>query len=117
MAMDALGMFADNLCHSDRVIRVSTLRILCHFETLRSNISTEDEPVLKKMKTELPTTSHVDNKGFNVCFSLFMLLLLEVNLLVRQFHTDFASNIRFFSFFSQSSQLLFQFLPAEKLLC
>ncbi|XP_062008273.1 U3 small nucleolar RNA-associated protein 20 [Rosa rugosa] len=69
MAMDALKMFADNLCHPDRGIRASTLRILCHFETLSC-----DEPVLKKMKTELSPTSHVDNKDFNV---LQLLLSIE----------------------------------------
>ncbi|XP_050365350.1 uncharacterized protein LOC126783867 isoform X2 [Argentina anserina] len=69
MATDALKIFADNLCHSDRGIRVSTLRILCHFETLSC-----DEPVLKKMKTELSPTSHVDNKDLNV---LQILLSIE----------------------------------------
>ncbi|KAL6992171.1 hypothetical protein U1Q18_010278 [Sarracenia purpurea var. burkii] len=31
-AMEALGIFAENLCHSDKLIRLSTLRILCHYE-------------------------------------------------------------------------------------
>lgn len=66
MAADALYMFADNLCHSDRVIRASTLRILCHFETLNGNILAEDEPVAKKMRSEVSHTCHVDNQGFNV---------------------------------------------------
>ncbi|XP_004305310.1 PREDICTED: small subunit processome component 20 homolog [Fragaria vesca subsp. vesca] len=69
MATDALKVFADNLCHSDRGIRASTLRILCHFETLSC-----DEPVLKKMNTELSPTSHVDNKDLNV---LQLLLSIE----------------------------------------
>ncbi|PRQ50697.1 hypothetical protein RchiOBHm_Chr2g0136151 [Rosa chinensis] len=62
MAMDALKMFADKMCHSDGGIRASTIRILCHFGTLSCDI----EPVLKKMKTELSPSSHVDNKDFNV---------------------------------------------------
>lgn len=115
-AIDALDIFADNLCHSDRGIRASTLRILCHYETLNCNICTEDEPVAKKMRTEVSPTCHVDNQGFNVCFCFFMLCLLEFNILYTKFHTDFGSNIRFFHSFSQSSQPRFQFLPVGKLL-
>lgn len=35
-AADAFDTFAENLCHSDKMIRVSTLRILCHYEPLNS---------------------------------------------------------------------------------
>ncbi|KAI5337169.1 hypothetical protein L3X38_016438 [Prunus dulcis] len=73
-AIDALDIFADNLCHSDRGIRASTLRILCHYETLNCNICTEDEPVAKKLRTEVSPTCHVDNQGFNV---LHLLLSIE----------------------------------------
>ncbi|ONI16066.1 hypothetical protein PRUPE_3G077100 [Prunus persica] len=73
-AIDALDIFADNLFHSDRGIRASTLRILCHYETLNCNICTEDEPVVKKMRTEVSPTCHVDNQGFNV---LPLLLSIE----------------------------------------
>lgn len=77
MAVEALDIFADNLCQSDREIRSSTLRILCHFETLNCNTFTEDYPVAKKMRTEVSPTRHVDKQGLNVCFSFFMLFLLE----------------------------------------
>ncbi|GAB2295684.1 hypothetical protein Dimus_029838 [Dionaea muscipula] len=32
--LDAAGIFAENLCNEDKAIRISTLRILCHFEPL-----------------------------------------------------------------------------------
>ncbi|KAM1823011.1 hypothetical protein ACFX1X_025378 [Malus domestica] len=74
MAVEALDIFADNLCQSDREIRASTLRILCHFETLNCNTFTEDYPVAKKMRTEVFPTCHVDKQGLNV---LALLLSIE----------------------------------------
>ncbi|EEF44174.1 conserved hypothetical protein [Ricinus communis] len=52
-AVDALGIFANNLCNSDKEIRVSTLRILCHYQYLDSEISAEDRRPEKRMKTEV----------------------------------------------------------------
>lgn len=63
---DSLSIFADNLCHSDKRIRVATLRILCHYEPLNCDIRTEDQPVAKKMKTEASQTFHMDNQSYNV---------------------------------------------------
>ena len=51
-AVEALTLFADNLHHSEKGLRVAALRILCHFEPLICDISSEDQPVQKKMKTE-----------------------------------------------------------------
>ncbi|OMO92169.1 Down-regulated-in-metastasis protein [Corchorus capsularis] len=51
--VDALGHFADNLCHSDKGIRLPTLRILCHYEPLTCKISAEDLPAEKKIKTDV----------------------------------------------------------------
>ncbi|XP_022025733.1 small subunit processome component 20 homolog isoform X2 [Helianthus annuus] len=34
--IDAFNIFSENLCHSDKQIRLLTLRILCHYESLRS---------------------------------------------------------------------------------
>lgn len=74
--MDAVMIFADNLCHANKGIRFSTLRILCHYEPLSSVDSTNDLAVEKKTKTEVAQRSLVDNQGINVCFSTILLLLL-----------------------------------------
>ncbi|WOG89602.1 hypothetical protein DCAR_0208840 [Daucus carota subsp. sativus] len=50
-AVDALAVFAENLCHPDKQIRVSTLRILCHYESLASDNIARDRPA-KKMKVD-----------------------------------------------------------------
>jgi hypothetical protein len=70
-AADSLSIFADNLHHSNRGIRVSTLKILCHHELLNCVYSTNDQLVEKKMKTEVSQTSLVDSQGNNVCFCLY----------------------------------------------
>ncbi|CAN1193912.1 U3 small nucleolar RNA-associated protein 20 [Linum perenne] len=46
---DALALFVDNLCNLDKNIRLSTLRILCHYE-LESCVDLSDRPPSKKMK-------------------------------------------------------------------
>ncbi|KAK1435340.1 hypothetical protein QVD17_01101 [Tagetes erecta] len=38
--IDAFNIFSENLCHSDKQIRLLTLRILCHYESLNSKKST-----------------------------------------------------------------------------
>ncbi|WCJ33154.1 ARM repeat superfamily protein [Euphorbia peplus] len=51
---DALVTFTDNLCNSDKEIRVSTLRILCHYACQECKISAVDEqPPQKRMKSEI----------------------------------------------------------------
>ncbi|KAJ8770561.1 hypothetical protein K2173_018052 [Erythroxylum novogranatense] len=71
---DAIETFAGNLCNIDKEIRVSTLRILCHYEPQACIMSTEDEPSEKKMKTEVPNSSDVCGNGGDV---LQLLLLIE----------------------------------------
>lgn len=73
-AVDAVLVFADNLCHSDKAIRVPTLRILCHYEPLSCEISTNDQPPQKKMKTEtgVSHSSLMDYHGCNVCILKFL---------------------------------------------
>ncbi|KAE8036875.1 hypothetical protein FH972_009508 [Carpinus fangiana] len=73
-AADSLSIFADNLHHSNRGIRVSTLKILCHHELLNCVYSTNDQLVEKQMKTEVSQTSLVDSQGNNV---LQLLLSIE----------------------------------------
>ncbi|CAE5958438.1 unnamed protein product [Arabidopsis arenosa] len=48
-AEDAFDIFSENLRHSNKEIRLLTLRILCHFETFSSF---EEHPPKKKMKSE-----------------------------------------------------------------
>ncbi|KAJ7955379.1 Small subunit processome component 20-like protein [Quillaja saponaria] len=74
-AMDAVDLFADNLCHSDKDIRVSTLRILCHYEPLSGDVSLVHQPIGKKRKTEDSETFHVDIPCSNV---LQLLLSIEM---------------------------------------
>lgn len=68
-AVDAVETFADNLCQSDKTIRVATLRILCHYEPYTYEVSAFDEPPEKKMKIETGVSlpSNVDCHGCNVC--------------------------------------------------
>ncbi|XP_062109162.1 uncharacterized protein LOC133819824 isoform X2 [Humulus lupulus] len=73
-AVDAISVFADNLHHPEKGLRVAALRLLCHYELLICDISAEDQPVQKKLKTESSETFHTDNQSFNV---LQLLLLIE----------------------------------------
>ncbi|OMO88554.1 Down-regulated-in-metastasis protein [Corchorus olitorius] len=72
--VDALGHFADNLCHSDKGIRLPTLRILCHYEPLTCKISAEDLPAKKKIKTDVSPACIIDTNESNV---LQLLLSIE----------------------------------------
>ncbi|KAJ6777070.1 hypothetical protein OIU74_001111 [Salix koriyanagi] len=56
-AVDAFDVFADNLCNPDKGIRVSTLRILCHYEPQGCQMSAIDQSPEKKMKTEFSEDS------------------------------------------------------------
>ncbi|CAH2077407.1 unnamed protein product [Thlaspi arvense] len=49
---DGFDKFSENLRHPNKDIRLMTLRILCHFETLSSDPSFEKHPPKKNMKTE-----------------------------------------------------------------
>jgi len=49
---DAVAIFFDNLYHSDKEIRVSTLKILCHYKPLVWEKSSVDQPADMQRKTE-----------------------------------------------------------------
>ncbi|PON57236.1 Coatomer beta subunit [Trema orientale] len=91
---DALSIFADNLHHSEKGVRVAALRILCHYEPLVCDIST-DEPVQKKLKTESSQTCHTDSQSFNVLQHLLSIettplsvsTFRTVTLLISKVHT------------------------------
>ncbi|KAL3724550.1 hypothetical protein ACJRO7_029686 [Eucalyptus globulus] len=72
--VDAVDCFAENLCHFDKRIRVSTLRILSHYQPLSSDIYASDRPVGQKMSDEICQTSHGIGLGGNV---LELLLSIE----------------------------------------
>ncbi|KAI6693975.1 hypothetical protein NL676_021685, partial [Syzygium grande] len=71
---EAVDVFAENLSHFDKRIRVSTLRILCHYQPLSCDICTSDQPVGQKMSNEICQTSHGIGLGGNV---LELLLSIE----------------------------------------
>lgn len=74
--VDAVGIFADSLCHPDKGIRLPTLRILCHYEPLNCETSARDQPAEKKMKTEVSQADIVDSDESNVralCSAAFIL--------------------------------------------
>ncbi|KAK6117591.1 hypothetical protein DH2020_048670 [Rehmannia glutinosa] len=58
MALDALDIFAENLCHANKEIRLSTLRILCHYEPIYYERSRKELPIEDNNVSE---TSHVDD--------------------------------------------------------
>lgn len=64
--MDALGVFAANLSHHDKKLRLSTLRILCHYEPLTEVSCTNEQPLEKKMRLDNPQTTLVDYHANNV---------------------------------------------------
>ncbi|KFK44281.1 hypothetical protein AALP_AA1G237800 [Arabis alpina] len=49
----AFDIFSENLRHSNKDVRLTTLRILCHFETLSPNSSSEEHPPKKKLKNQV----------------------------------------------------------------
>lgn len=64
--VDGLGVFAANLSHHDKSLRLSTLRILCHYERLTDVTSSNEQPLEKKMRMDNPQTTLVDYHGNNV---------------------------------------------------
>ncbi|KAE8688414.1 small subunit processome component 20-like protein isoform X2 [Hibiscus syriacus] len=64
--MDAVSIFADNLCYPDKGIRLPTLRILCHYEHLSCGTSAKDQPAEKKTKTEDSQAATIGTNESNV---------------------------------------------------
>jgi len=63
---DAVAIFSDNLHHSDKEIRISTLKILCYYKPLVWENSSVDQPADMKRKTEVSPTSNADCTENNV---------------------------------------------------
>ncbi|XP_058734295.1 uncharacterized protein LOC131606025 [Vicia villosa] len=88
MTAEEVASFGDNLCHSDKEVRISTLKILCHYKSLGEENSSMDQSAakkgkikvlmdqsaVKKRKIEASPTSFVDNTGNN---PLLVLLSIE----------------------------------------
>ncbi|KAI8539167.1 hypothetical protein RHMOL_Rhmol09G0160300 [Rhododendron molle] len=73
-AAESLCIFAENLCQSDKLIRISTLRILSHYQLLNYEHSPKEEPTQENMKSEVSHTCFADDRGCNV---LRLLLSIE----------------------------------------
>lgn len=69
---DAVQVFADNLRHSDKEVRISTLRILCHYEPLRSAILAKDPSIDNAMETENLESCSDESVGSEVSLSTFL---------------------------------------------
>ncbi|XP_058787152.1 uncharacterized protein LOC131661580 [Vicia villosa] len=90
MTAEEVAAFGDNLCHSEKEVRISTLKILCHYKSLGEKNSSMDQSASKKRKIEgsntrnksaakkrkikAYSTSTVDNTGNN---PLLVLLSIE----------------------------------------
>lgn len=72
--VDTLGVFAANLSHHDKNLRLSTLRILCHYEPLTDVSSANEQPLEKKVRMDNPQSTLVDYHGNDV---IHLLLLIE----------------------------------------
>ncbi|ERN01577.1 U3 small nucleolar RNA-associated protein 20 [Amborella trichopoda] len=64
--LEALRLFAGNLGHCDKRIRLSTLQILCHYAPLECLACAIDGHAQKKRKTEGGQTIHEDPQHCNV---------------------------------------------------
>ncbi|OWM88808.1 hypothetical protein CDL15_Pgr020762 [Punica granatum] len=66
--------FTENLCHSDKGIRISTLKILCHFKMLSGEISATNQSAGIDITNGTSETCQVLNQGADV---LPLLLSIE----------------------------------------
>lgn len=75
-AEEAVATFADNVRHSDKEVRISTLKILCHYKSLGGENSSVDQPAVKKRKIEVSPTSNAECTGNNVCIFIFCVTIM-----------------------------------------
>ena len=59
--VDALNVFAENLYNPDKGIRVSTLRILCHYELLKCEASRSKQLAEQHLGLGTSDVNHVEN--------------------------------------------------------
>lgn len=72
--VDALNVFAENLYNPDKGIRVSTLRILCHYELLKCEVSRSKQLAEQHLGLGTSDVNHVEN---GCCSVLKLLLTIE----------------------------------------
>ncbi|XP_042033869.1 small subunit processome component 20 homolog [Salvia splendens] len=65
-SLAALDIFSENLSHANREIRLSTLRILCHYESVHDQDSAKNLPVENNSGIDGVETSLVDDLHNNV---------------------------------------------------
>ncbi|KAL6577838.1 hypothetical protein OROMI_010166 [Orobanche minor] len=65
-SLAALDIFSENLSHPNREIRVSTLSILCHYESVHDRNSYKKHPVENNSGIDVSETSLVDGPDNNV---------------------------------------------------
>ncbi|KAG6388570.1 hypothetical protein SASPL_149999 [Salvia splendens] len=65
-SLAALDIFSENLSHANREIRLSTLRILCHYESVHDRDSAKNHPVENNSGIDGVETSLVDDFHNNV---------------------------------------------------
>lgn len=65
--MEAINIFAENLYQSDKGSRISTLRILSHYEPLNCELS---------VKSEDSQSCHTDTQRSDVCISISLFMVL-----------------------------------------
>ncbi|KAK2393598.1 ARM repeat superfamily protein [Trifolium repens] len=80
MSAEAVAAFADNLWHSDKEIRISTLKILCCYKSLGEENSSVYQSAAKKRKIEVSPTSIVDNTGNNPLLDLLAIETTPVSI-------------------------------------
>lgn len=73
---DAVQVFADNLRHPDKGVRISTLRILCHYESLQSDTLIKGPSIDKEMETENLEPYSDDSVGGEVSLYMFLCFLV-----------------------------------------
>lgn len=72
--VDALKTFGENLCHSNGLLRVSTLRILCHYEPLKLETFSQEQSNEKTFGDGVAQPCQIDDRDSNV---MELLLLIE----------------------------------------
>ncbi|CAI8597993.1 unnamed protein product [Vicia faba] len=58
MTAEEVAAFGDNLCHSEKEVRISTLKILCQYNSLGEENSSMDQSASKKRKIKASNTGN-----------------------------------------------------------
>lgn len=108
---DILDVFAGNLSHANKEIRLSTLRILCRYEPIFDEHLKKKRPVENTSETYVSETNLVNGHHNDVCYNLCLLQISFVQAL--KFFSPYL-NARFSTFSDLLNPLLFQLRQAVK---